>query len=661
MGILGTLAALLLSLHPQDKPKRDLADLTLEELLEVQVNEVVSASRFKQKIREAPASVTVVTAEDIRRFGYRSMAEVFKSVRGAYATYDRNYGYGGMRGFGLPADYNNRMLTMVNGHRLNDSVYDGVIFDNGFVIKVDDIERVEVVRGPASSLYGSNAFFGVINVMTRRGRHLMGGELASSVGSFDAYEGRASYGRLVEDGPEFYVSGHALGAGGQDHFFPEFDDPATGEGVNRNADRETAGHVFLHGAWKGFSVQGAYSERSKEVPTGSYGTNFPSRHTTTWDGMWFAELAYTHVFPDTFTVKGRVFADRYWYEGEYEYNDAVNGDFINEDSADGARWGAELVLSRAFLDERLRISAGTEFRDDYRQDQRNFDDVAPRVEYTDVEDDASLFAVFAQADWSPLDALRVNAGVRYDDYDTFGSTVNPRAGLIVAPGETTAVKLLYGRAFRAPTAYELNYISPTQKTNPDLDPETIDTYELVVEQGLGAATELVAALFHYRCDDLINLMVDPNDGLRVFLNESEVRTSGVELELRTKLESGVEGRVSWTYQEAKFDEGDSWLPNSPRNLAKAALLVPLGLDKVTAAFEAHYMGERRTLAKDEIDDFVILNLTISAREIAKGLDLSASVYNLFDEEYFDPGGTEHLQDQIEQDGLAFRVKLTWRF
>lgn len=642
----------------QDPPKRrDLADLSLEELLEIRVDEVVGASRFKQKVREAPASVTVITADEIRKFGYRTLSEVLGGVRGAYVTSDRNYSYLGLRGFGLPADYNNRMLGLVDGLRLNDPTYGAVLFDEGFAMALDDLERVEVIRGPASSLYGSNAFFGVVNVMTRKGRQLQGGEVSGSVGSFGTYEGQASYGRLVPDGPEIHISGSGLASGGQDHYYPEFDDPATGNGVNRNADRKTAGHALAEVSWKGFSIQAAYAARTKEVPTGSYGTNFPSRHTRTEESQGYLSLAFKHEFPDTLSVHARAHVARYGYEGDYEYA----GPYINTDEGDGARWGAELLVSRRFLDDRLNVALGTEYRDEFKQDQKNYDDLDPKVVYLDSTEDSTVAALFAQADWGLLESLRLNAGLRYDDYDTFGSTVNPRAALIFSPAEDTVLKILYGRAFRAPSAFELHYLSFGQKANPDLDPETIDTFEGVVEQRLTETLDLVASVFHYRCEDLINLVLDPNDGLLVFRNEARVNTSGVELELRAKLESGLEGRLSWSFQEAKFDEGDSWLPNSPRNLAKAALALPLGVDGVFAALEARYVGERRTLAKDTADDYLTLNLTLTAREVAKGLDLSASVYNLLDEEYADPGGIEHVQDRIEQDGLSFRIKATWRF
>jgi iron complex outermembrane receptor protein len=646
---------------PQDpeeasKRRRDLTRLSLEELLQIEVDEVYSASRYVQKISQAPSSVTVVTADEIRKYGHRTLGEVLRSVRGTYVSSDRNYAYLGMRGFGLPADYNNRLLALVDGHRVNDGIGEGVSFDEGFVVDVDDIERVEVVRGPASSLYGSNAFFGVVNVMTRKGRSLNGPEASASATSFAAYEVRGSYGALYEEGPEVYVSGTLYDSLGATHHFPEFDAPATNNGYAPDADGETAYHALAKVAWKGLSFQAIVSDRKKVIPTAPYGTDFPSRDTMTWDGGVFTQLRFDHDFPGQFHLQAKASFNRTWYYGDYEY-----GGVINKDTADVDVLGGEIVAAKDFADDRLRISAGVEARDYLRQDQRNFDDVSPEVEYLASSEDSTVAAAFVQADVLILDPLRLNAGARLDDYSTFGSSFNPRSGLIWAADEATVVKALYGRAFRAPSPYELHYAVPTQKANPDLDPETIDTYEVSVERSLGGGFEVFAAGFHYRCEDLINLVVDPSDGIRVFRNEAEVRTTGAELELRARLGNGLEGRASWTLQEARNVEGDQWLPNSPRNLGKLAVSAPIALEKVFAGLELFYVGERASLAGRTIDDYFLANLTISAREIAQGLDFSASIYNLFDEEYFDPGGTEHVQDQLKQDGIAFRFKLTYRF
>ncbi|MDE5459052.1 TonB-dependent receptor plug domain-containing protein, partial [Bradyrhizobium sp. CSA112] len=136
--------------------------------------QVTTASRYAQSALEAPAVVSVVTAEDIRLFGYRTLADVLAGMRGLYVSYDRSYHYLGTRGFSTPGDYNTRVLLLVNGIRFNDSLYDQASIGTDFPIDIDLVERVEFVSGAGSAVYGPNAFFGVINVITRDGAHLRG-------------------------------------------------------------------------------------------------------------------------------------------------------------------------------------------------------------------------------------------------------------------------------------------------------------------------------------------------------------------------------------------------------------------------------------------------------------------------------------------------------
>src|SRR5689334_10592849 len=129
----------------QTTPGDELSGKSLEALLDVPVDSVEGAARHTQRLTEAPASVTVITANEIETFGWRTLADVLKSVRGFYVTYDRNYSYVGVRAFGRPTDYNNRVLVMVDGRRLNDSIYDGAYIGTDFPLDLSTVDRVEVV------------------------------------------------------------------------------------------------------------------------------------------------------------------------------------------------------------------------------------------------------------------------------------------------------------------------------------------------------------------------------------------------------------------------------------------------------------------------------------------------------------------------------------
>jgi outer membrane receptor for ferrienterochelin and colicins len=190
-----------------DHTTTNLADLSIEQLLEVSVEKVYGASKYEQKVTQAPSSISIVTGVEIKKFGHRTLAEVLRSVRGLYVSDDRNYSYLGIRGFLRPGDYNTRVLVLVDGHRMNDNVYDAAYVAREGMVDVDLIERVEVIRGPSSSIYGSSAFFGVINIITKTGRQVDGVDASLEGGSFDSYKGRFTFGKRFKNDVEWLASG----------------------------------------------------------------------------------------------------------------------------------------------------------------------------------------------------------------------------------------------------------------------------------------------------------------------------------------------------------------------------------------------------------------------------------------------------------------------
>ena len=153
---------------------QSLSELSLEDLMRLDAGRVFGASERSQPVTEAPASVSFITAEDIARYGYRSLADILHGVRGLYVSDDRNFSFLGARGFGKPGDYNSRILLLVNGHRVNDNVFGQAEIGAEFGLDPATFERVEIIRGPASSLYGDSAFFAVVNVITRTGATIDG-------------------------------------------------------------------------------------------------------------------------------------------------------------------------------------------------------------------------------------------------------------------------------------------------------------------------------------------------------------------------------------------------------------------------------------------------------------------------------------------------------
>ncbi|RJQ14697.1 MAG: TonB-dependent receptor [Nitrospiraceae bacterium] len=647
-------------------PPSDLTKLSLEELMEMRVETVYGASKYEQKLTEAPSSVSIVTSDEIKKYGYRSFAEVLRSIRGFQTTNDRNYSYLNVRGFGLPGDYNSRILLLIDGHRINDNIYNAAALGREFPLEIDLIDRIEVVRGPGSSLYGSNAFFAVINVITRRGRDLKGVEVSGEAGSFSSYKGRLSYGNTFDNGPEMLFSGSYYDSKGNRRlFYSEFDDPSTNNGIAEDLDYERYGNLFGEMTFQDFTLQGNYNYRKKGVPTASYETLFNNSRFFTVDEQFWADLKYAHTYPEHLNVLARVNYNYYKYYGDYPLEgDPAAGEpevLINKDYTRGEWFDSELQFVKSFAD-RNKVILGAYLQYDPKQVQRNFYINSGRDGFRDKRNSHN-WALYTQGEIEMAHNLVLNAGLRYDHYKTFGGTINPRAALIYSPFDMTAFKLVYGRAFRAPNVYELYYHdgSNTQKPGLDLEPEVINTYEAIYEQYLGENYRATVTGFFYRIDDLIALQTDSSDGLLVFRNVDEVEAKGMEFELGGEWKCGTEGRVSYTFQETENRQTGDVLPNSAKHLAKLNVVLPLIKDKLFLGLEEQYTSRRRNVSGDFTGGFFITNLTFFSRDLTEGLELSASVYNVFDKKYVDPASETHRQGNIEQDGATGRVKATYKF
>ena len=169
----------------------DSGALSLEDLLNVEVS---SASKYAQNAAEAPSSVTVITAEEIEKNGYRSLVDILGSMTGFYVRTNGNYKILGVRGFAPQDSAGGRILLLINGHAINDNIDDAAPIEDTFPIDLDLIDRIEVVRGPNSSLYGADAFFGVVNVITRTGASTRGAVVSADAGTYGTYKQSATYG-----------------------------------------------------------------------------------------------------------------------------------------------------------------------------------------------------------------------------------------------------------------------------------------------------------------------------------------------------------------------------------------------------------------------------------------------------------------------------------
>jgi outer membrane receptor for ferrienterochelin and colicins len=630
-----------------------LMDLPLEDLLKIKVDAVFAASRVAQEVTHAPASVTIVTREEIRAHGYRTLADVLRSVRGFYVTNDRNYSYVGVRGYARPGDYNCRVLVLVNGHRLNDTIFEGALIGTESPLHLALFERIEIIRGPSSSVYGTSAFFGVINLITRPGATLNGVELEGQTGSQATRSARVTAGGRSVGGIEGLVSATAFATDGNRRlYYPEFDTPAQGDGVALDADADAARSLYGSIARGALQLQAGFGSRRKTVPTGAFDTVFNDPRTRTRDARGFVDLEVTRRLRPRTHVVVRASYDQYAYDGAYAYDSG-----LFTDNARGAWVTTEVTGVRRF--DRHSLTAGVEYRDNLRQDQAAADETGTVL---DDRRSSRTVGVYAEDELRISARVLLNAGIRYDEYfSTFGGTLNPRVALIVSPGRTTTLKMLYGQAFRAPNPYELYY--DRSALSAALGPERISTREAVAEQRVGRFLQLTASLFHNHVSDLITQRSgspDSLDGL-YYQNMEGVSATGAEYEVQGEWPGHVRLRMSHAFQSVRDRFSSQRISNSPGQVASIVVDAPIRQTGLLAAFDACYVGERYAVHGDPVGDAFVANLTVSREPASRGLGFAASIHNLFDTRYADPGSVEHRQRVIVQDGRTLVLRASWRF
>lgn len=622
-----------------------------ESVLFQHIPSVYGASKYDQSVLDAPSSITVVTAEEIARYGYRHLADVLGATRGFYTRYDRTYYYAGVRGFSRPGDYNTRLLLAIDGRPINDNIYGSTGVADDIPLDIDTIERIEIIRGPSSSLYGTGAFFGVINIITKRGRDIQGVEVAAEYETPNARKARVSLGGKSPDRGEALLSYARMDRKGERLYFPEYDDPATNNGVTEGTDYQRNETATAKLSWGDFAVHAGWTKRTKGVPTGAFSTDFNDSRNQVTDDRYYVDLRYEHDLAHG-NITGRLFYDWYDYDGDYIYGGTTNHDY-----AYGRWWGAELKWAQRLGMHRLTV--GSEYRNSSREDLGNFD---PTVVYMDVRNRSAVWAAYLQDEVTLAQDWLLNAGVRYDRYETFGGIANPRLALIYRPSRDAAWKLLYGHAFRAPTSFELYTQTNTTKANLDLQPETIKTAELVYERYWGRSMRTTVTAFDYDIENLINRDVDASDGLLVFRNGPGISAQGIEFEVDRDLVGNLRGFVSYAYQHSEDTQTGERLSNSPRHVAVVKVLLPVPRTKINASWETRYNSDRLAVDGDTVPGFYVSNLVLTkAASATAGLNITFGIYNVFDKEYAHPVSAEHVQSSIVQDGRSYRLKFAYNF
>ncbi len=658
-------ACMQLAAQEQAAPSRLALAPSLEEELQwlaaeglvIRIPTVATASRFEQQSVQAPASVAVVTRDQILKYGHRTLGDILRSVRGFNTNADGVVLTLGARGYSDPHDLNTRILILIDGHRLNESIYDVSPVDNVLPIDIAMIQRVEVLHGPASSLYGSNAFLAVINIITREGSDVNGLEVSQTFGSYDTYKSRVTYGGKMENGLELLLSATIYESRGNTPFLPAYADRARNFGYGiQNMDRDT--DLMLKLSYEDWALQVVHGDRDKEDPMGTWAVIFNESVDNT-DMHTYVDLAYTPILGEDWDVSWRLYYQHYAYKWRGPWDQPPPTMNVVENFAEW--WGSELLVTKP-LSEKHKVTAGVEYRDNFRQDFLAFDEAPNYWLYNKKHERSDVWALFVQDEYRILEQLILNAGVRWDRYSTFGNTVNPRAALIFHPLSKTIVKLLYGEAFRAPSAAEIHQNDGySLMPNDSLEPETVRTYEAVLEQYVGDNYRVILSVFRNSIDDAL-ISQDVGGGFSQYQNEGTLDSQGGEIELEGAWRNGVEGRIGYGYYSVEDEEAGDRPVGALRHLGKVNVIVPVWENKVFVGTEVLYVGERPTLGDLEASSYWLTNVNIFGRELVPNCEFGLSVQNVFNTHADEVGTTyQNPVTMVPQEGRTVWGTVTVRF
>lgn len=658
--------------------------IRLEEVL-TQAEEVQAASRVAEAVQDAPSSVTIIPRAELVAFGYPTIAEAVRGVRGMYVGTDGSYQSLGVRGLGRLGSYGNRELVLADGHPTNDDWVGSAYVGYDGRSDLADVERIEVVRGPGSVLYGTNAFAGVVNLVTRYRDTPPGVE--AGVSAVDASVGRGRVRAQASLGKDAGVWASVSGAHGvgRDFFFPELQTgtaPGT-DGNSRGADGFDAGTVQGRVWWRWLTAQWFLHSHDKALPAGEFDTRLSDPLTHQADARGFVEARAEPVLSKYVQLFSRLHWNVYRFRGDYNHTGATN---LENDRFDSAWAGAEqrVVVTPS---ERVRLTIGGEGQTHYRVDS-SVNDVSG-YSLNDTGDKGrpyQLGAIYALADAAPGERVRLSGGVRLDAYSTFGTSLNPRASVIVRPYERGNLKIMGGKAFRAPSIYELYYNdgSVTQVESPDLRPESIYSFEIEhSHQFSPTVTGIVAAYANYVSGLILQSGSGVTGDLLHYVNSaSPVLSLGGELALRREWRQGWMLQASYGYQHSRYlasgsagdllklakDPTTRNVANSPEHLASLKGAVPVLVRGVTAATRLTFEGLRYDRyesttdpAQERTGPAVIWDLILSGHEQRWKLDYALGVYNVTDFRHVIPLSGEFTQRTMTQNGRTFLASVDMAF
>lgn len=637
----------------------NLGELSLEDLLEL---DVTVASKSKESIKDAPSSVSVFTQSDIRKMGIDKLEDLLNFVPGFQTTRDVEQGRTiriSSRGRG--SALSESVLFLVNGQRMNDLYSGGVSLLNRS-IPVENIKQVEIIRGPGSALYGSNAFLGVVNIVTLNNEN----NAQFNVGNLNSRSGSVNLSYADNDlNLSMFVKGFS--DDGQ-----EYKDLKDAFGLkNTTKDPIQGFDLATTLKYKNLTINARHTERTLKdfLFFGSVSNNIANENPKQSS----INFNYEQSILDNLTASlFGGYSNESWRaignnvpKGLTDKNlPNLKEDLISGPNLDSYNTNLGLDIRYQLL-ENNNLSFGTTIERAGQTKVVNLTNHNPiTLDYygrmTEVSDPAmtfnrlesrNIFGAYIQDKHSFGDFLNITAGLRVDSYSDFGTSINPRASIVYKTPFDSNVKLMYGKAFRAPNFLELyDKNNPVDFGNTALKPETVQTFEASYTQDLKFANG-VATYFNNSITDLITLdkpVENKDNPLNAprFINKGDQNISGLEFELNTAIFTDLMLRGSYTHLFNK---------DLPVSNDFASLILNYKLYDFNFNVNGIFRGKIDSLAVQ--DPYFLLNSSIQY-SLNDKVKLTLSGQNLMDTNYVTI--TKILPDGIANRGRTFNFGVMYQ-
>jgi iron complex outermembrane receptor protein len=579
--------------------------LSLEELLATKVS---ISTHTQQALSKAPSVISVITAEDIKATGATNLTEILQSVPGVYVK-ENLFGFRPQISF--RGATSTQTLLMVNGAPMRDLVWNAGIFWRG--LPTEMIERVEIIRGPGSALFGSDASAGVINVITKTAGKIEQSEAGMRIGGFDTQAAWLQHGDNW-NGVDIGLTAELSHTDGHSPFISYASSVSYAPGYAAygydNADLRFSASK---GNWR---LQGDYMQKNN-IEVGLVGGGALDPLTRGHDSRSNLQLLYDDA---RFSEYWGLNAELRYYQLDYSSGAGFQeqpppSTVIN--NLQSAEQGLVFETSgqyKGIQSHAIRVGGGYSLSDLYYVEQ-----IVNGVAQNYVpEKNRQIGYLFAQDIWSLADDWELTAGLRYDHYSDFGGTLNPRLALVWQSTQRLSTKLMYGEAFRAPSYLELYANTGATNPNPNLTPELSKSWDLSFSYLAAKNLKLGLSVYRFAQSNLIAL-----DASNTYQNMGDNTTRGIELEATWQATQTL--RVSGNLSNREEAMAFNTVPKQTAYLRTDWAFMPTWNWNV----QANWIGAHQLYgSRSPIDAYTLVDTTLRYA-LRRDWEFSASIRNLF--------------------------------